>query len=93
MKVVDRVGKMGKKMIVVGTIGRQRDKAEVHNPDARNLTATRALDEASGAEDEEAEVVSVVGRATAQSKSARQGGVEPTVCSRVCVGAVEVPPE
>ena len=93
VKVVGREGTMSKKMIIVGTIGIQLDKAEIQNLDSRNLTATRALGEASDAEDEEAGAISVVGYATTQSTSARQGGLDPTVCSRVCIGAVEEPPE
>ena len=68
------VGKRGKKMIIVGTIGIQRGKAEVHNLDSRSLTAICAPDEASDTEDEEAEAISVVGRAATRSKSAHRGG-------------------
>ena len=52
VKVVDRVGKMGKQMSSVGAIGMQRDKAEVHNLGIRNLSATHAPDETSVTEDE-----------------------------------------
>ena len=47
VKVVGREGKQGKKMVILGTIGIQKDKTQVHNLDIANLVAIRALDESS----------------------------------------------
>ena len=55
VKVVDRDGDTGRTVIVVGTIGIQRGKAEVHDLDTRSVTATRAPDETSDTEDKGAE--------------------------------------
>ena len=41
-------------MVIVGTIGIQKDKAQVHNLDQRNLAAIRAPDESSDADESEA---------------------------------------
>ena len=64
VKVVGRDGKKGKTMIIVGTIGIQRDKVEAHTLDIRNLTATHVLAETSATEDEGAEDHEVVGHIT-----------------------------
>ena len=47
VKVVDRVGKLGKKMVVIGAAGIRKDKAQVHSLDINNLAAIRAPDDSS----------------------------------------------
>ena len=44
VKVVDREGKRGQNMVIVGAIGTQKDTAQAHNLDISSLAAVRAPD-------------------------------------------------
>ena len=51
VKVVDREGKQGKKMVIVGTIGILREMVEVYNLDVGPFTVVRAFEDGDDAGD------------------------------------------
>ena len=76
-------------MVIVGTIGIQKDKAEVHNLNSSTLAVVRAFDESSDTdEDCSEELVETILRRTGGVEPAVRHGRAETACSD-CQGGVD----
>ena len=68
-------------MVIVRTIGIQKERAQAHNLDIANLAAVRAPDESFGPDEDFMEEL-------AEAACVGEGGVDPAEKSGVCAGVL-----